>query len=445
MYGGYGYGMVLKNETLGERPFFETTELWPGKAIEGRVVTPDGKPAPGIKAQAFSTPATKDNLFEHGRFVQARTDAQGRFRLVIYPRGPAVLWILPEHYVPSIHGLKDDRRGDLGTFTLAPGISIRGRVRDAAGKPVGGIYVAAGRDERRRSGDDPVPSGLADHVHRSVLTADDGTFTVGPFAPGPYRVAPTEQGWDPATREGINNPKQRPLPDVFTPHTVTLEEGKTPEPVEFKAAPHVVVEAQLFDSQGKKRRGHEIHLAGQIGGGFFGSGLGDFWNGSCEPTADGAYKILAPRGLIGAQIMLVTNEHSALQIRLSKDAPLQHDRAIMLGKLDHDVKGIEIIRYEAPIILVKATTKDGKPVKGFRVSADYTESGQAREVYFLKGNVRSDVILEEQGDGRYRTSQLVPDHEVKVTAQAAGFKPASRNLELPEGKTEEVTLVLEPQ
>jgi len=75
-----------------------------------------------------------------------------------------------------------------------------------------------------------------------------------------------------------------------------------------------------------------------------------------------------------------------------------------------------------------------------------TENDQNREgKYVMKGGVRSDVSLEEQGDGRYRTSQLVPDREVVVTAQADGYASASRKLKLAEGKTEEVTLVLEPK
>ena len=118
---------------------------------------------------------------------------------------------------------------------------------------------------------------------------------------------------------------------------MTLLEGKTPDLLEIRGVPHVVVEAQLYNSKGEKRSGHEIDLAGRIDGGF--------WNARCNPTADGAYRILAPHGLEDAQIMLVTNEHSALQFRTSKDSPLRHSRNIRLGTLDHDVNGIEIIRY----------------------------------------------------------------------------------------------------
>jgi beta-lactamase regulating signal transducer with metallopeptidase domain len=436
-FGGYGYGMILKNEKLGERPFYENLELSPGKAVEGLVRTPEGEPAAGVKVQAFSAP-NADRIFDNGRWAETKTDARGHFRLMLHPQGKAVVWILPQEFAPETHGLKNDRRGDLGTFTLDKGVRFSGRLTDAQGKPVVGVYVEADLQKKGQGEDDAVPQGVADMKHRSTMTEADGLFAFRPLPPGTCRVYPSEQGWDPSTREGAHDPIRRPLPAVFTAQTVKLEEGKTPDPVEIRAVPHVVVEAQLFNSKWEKRSGHEIDLSGRIDGGF--------WFASCHPTPDGAYRILAPHGLENAQVTLVTNEHSALQFRTSKDAPLRHSRHIRLGTLDHDVMGIEIVRYEAPIILVSATTKDGKPVKGFNPSVDYVEIDSDRDgKYIMKGGVNSDVSLEEQRDGRYRTSQLVPDREVMVTVKADGYGSASRKLTLNEGKTEEVTLVLEPK
>ncbi len=436
-FGGYGYAMILKNEKLGERPFFENLELAPGRAIEAVVKTPDGRPAAGVKVQSFSSPDL-DRLFDDGRFAETKTDAQGHFNLVLHPEGKAVFWLLPQDYAPETHGLKDNLRGDLGTFTLDKGVRFGGRLLDSQGKPVGGVYVEADRERTQGDDDDAVPRGLADQIHRATLTAADGTFAFRPLPPGTYRVYPSERGWDPSTRDGAHDPERRPLPAVFTARKVTLKEGETPEPVEIRAAPQVVVEAQIYDSKDQKRSGHEIHLVGKIDG--------DFWSSRCQPTADGAYRIIAPHGLEDAQIMLMTNEHSALQFRTAKDAPLQHGRNIRLGTLDHDVRGIEIVRYEAPIILFSATTKDGRPVKGVKPSVDYTEPDPNREgKYILKGGGHSDVNLEEQAGGKFRTSQLVPDREVNVMVQADGFTTASRKMSLPEGKTEEVTFVLEPR
>jgi hypothetical protein len=435
-FGGYGYGMILKNEALGERPFFEKLELAPGQAIEGRVINPEWQPVAGVKVQAFSAP-NADRPFHDGRFVETWTAADGHFRLVLHRKGQAVVWHLPTDYQPSTLGLKNDRRGDLGTFTLLRGIRLSGRVLDVQGRPVGGIYVSAGREVGSER-DDAVPSGIADMVHRAVVTAADGSFTIGPFPPGKYRVVPDEKGWDPATRVGGNDPVRRPLPAVFTPRTVTLKEGEDAEPLEIRAVPHVVVEAQIYDSKRNKRGGHDVWFVGELDGAF--------WSANPHPTADGTFVMRAPHGLEDARIDLSTNEHSCLQFRIAKDAPLTHSRTIRLGTLDHDITGIEIIRYEAPIIVLKAATKDGRPVKDVQVSVDYTAPETNPDgKYILKGGMHSDVSLEAMGEGRFRTEQLAPDREVTVTVQAEGFKPASQKRTLPEGKTEELTLVLEPK
>ena len=214
-FGGYGYGMILKNEKLGERPFFEKLELSPGKAVEGLVKTADGEPAAGVKVQAFSAPDA-DRIFDNGRWAETKTDARGHFTLVLHPQGKAVVWILPQEYAPETHGLKSEQRGDLGTFTLDNGVRFGGTVLDAQGKPVVGVYVEADLEKKGQDDDATVPSGIADMKHRSTLTGPDGSFAFRPLPPGICRVYPSEQGWDPTTRQGAHDPVRRPLPAVFT-------------------------------------------------------------------------------------------------------------------------------------------------------------------------------------------------------------------------------------
>ena len=437
-FGGYSYGMILKNEGLGERPFFEKLELRPGKPVEGRVLTPDGEPASGVMIQTYSYPASAGDSPNDGSNGQTRTDATGHFRLPVHREGPAVVWILPEQFAMSTHPLKDNKRGNLGTFTLDRGMRIRGRMLDAQGKPVGKIYISADRDPKDRPVDDAMPRNVSDLTRRATLVADDGTFTLAPLPAGTYHVIPDERGWDPATREGAKNPVRLPLPAVFTAETVVLEEGKVPEPLEIRAVPHVVVEVQMVNSKGEKKPGHEIWFTGRIDGGF--------WTTNRACTPDGKYTILAPHGLENAQINLMSNEHSTLAHRMTKDAPLSFTREIMLGTLDHDVKGIEIVRYTSPIALIHPKAADGRPLKGLQVSVvDPNRDRNMGVSFIIKGGVHSDVSLEEQGDGRWRTSQMAPDREFVVTAKAEGFEPSTRKISIPEGKTEEVELILQPE
>ena len=435
---GYSFDIILRNEKLGKRPFFENVRLSPGKEVEGMVQTPDGKPAAGVKVDAWSSPDANQPFYNNGRFSETTTDSRGHFRLVLYPKGTAVIWMLPRDYAPEAHGLKNDRRGDLGTFTLEHGVRFGGRLLDANGKPVAGVCVKADRKRSENNEDEPVPRSVADMRRRATVTTADGSFLFGPLPPGTYVVYASEKGGDPSTREGAQERGRRPLPAVFTFHRVILENGKTPDSLEIRAVPDVVIEAQVYNSKGEKQSGHFVVLFGHIDG--------EFWLTECQPTADGSYRMRGPHGLGNARISLTASENSALQFRTAKGAPLQRGRNIWLGTLDHDVTGIEIVRYEAPIILIAATTKDGRPATGFRTSVDYTEVDRPRDdgKFILKGGIRSDVFLDEQKDGRYRTSQLVPDREVAVTVEADGYRPASRKVTLPEGKTEELTLVMEP-
>ncbi len=75
---GYALSMIRKNEKIGGRPFFERVELVPGEPITGTVVTPDGKPAAGIKVLAFSMADRRD--FEGASFAPGSTGESGAFR-----------------------------------------------------------------------------------------------------------------------------------------------------------------------------------------------------------------------------------------------------------------------------------------------------------------------------------------------------------------------------
>ncbi len=148
-----------------------------------------------------------------------------------------------------------------------------------------------------------------------------------------------------------------------------------------------------------------------------------------------------------SRLISSTNEHASTRHRIGKNGPLVEGRRVDLGTLDHDVRGIEIVRYVSPIIVINATSKDGQQIKDFKAAVKYTGAAPDREknVHLTGGGKKKDAIQDEQYDGRYRTSQMLPDKEVNVTVSAEGYTEASRTLTLPEGKTEEVTFVLEPK
>ncbi len=433
---GYALTMIRKNEKLGGRPFFENVELRPGKPIAGHVERPDGSPARGVSILAYSRSGKlkAGEGFEYGSFSKAKTDDAGNFKVNVTTPGLAVFWILPADLAGELHGVPEGKRGDLGNFRLKPGVSLSGRVLDVQGKPIPGVFVNAERSGDSESGEILGGLAVADAIDRTAVTDAEGSFKLAPLPHGDYRVLPGDR-----SRDGSEGRKVRPLPGVFTPRKVVLKDGETPEPLEIRASPHVVIEAQWVDGQGKPTTGFANHIFGQIDGGY--------WFGEAKVGPDGKSVALVPHGLENVQINTMTNEHHAIRWRKAKGEPLSRSRTIMLGTLDHDVKGIEIVHYNAPIVIVKCETKDGKPIPGLKMSAHYAqEEKQAMQgKLILAGGVESDVNFEKQEDGRYRSEQLQPDIEFSVNAEGDGFKPATRKLKIPEGKTEEITLVLEPK
>ena len=433
---GYALSMIRKNEKLNERPFFERMEMRPAQPITGRVETPEGRPAAGVLVLAYSCTDKAGGHSEHC-FTQAKTDAQGRFRLPITTPGEGAYWVKPKDYAPELFVVPKGKRGDMGTITLKKGVSVAGRLLDVQGKPIAGVFVAI---ERQR-GDRPdrkmldliIDSGGS---QRAAETDADGRFTFAPLPPGEYTVKPSETNFD---GDRKIQSTRRPLPEVFAPTKLTIKEGETPAPLEIRALPSVVIEGRWVDSKGQPGWGFSIGVGGKLDG--------SSWIVPAYPDPQGRFSVKVPHGLEKAHFSIMTNEHATMRHRIGKGGPLVEGMTALLGTLDHDVKDIEIVRYVAPIIVINATTKDGQQIKNFQADVQYTHPGpnNGKTVFLTGGGKKKEAIQDEQYDGRYRTYNMLPDKEVTVSVSADGFEGASRKLSLPEGKTEEVTFVLEPK
>jgi len=222
---------------------------------------------------------------------------------------------------------------------------------------------------------------------------------------------------------------------------VRLEAGQDGPYVEIQAVPHAAVKARYHDTEGNPKGGRRQTLWGFVDE--------QLWSVDVEPDAEGRYGFLVPRGIQRASLPIVPPyQASALEYRTSPNGPLMHAREIWLGTINEDIGDIEIICSKAPTLFVKAADKAGRIAKGLKVSVDYTHPdfgprGSPKTI--LKGGVMSDVSVEEQSDGRFRTMCLVPGREIVVTVRADGFKPEARQMMLPAGEAFELSLVLEPE
>jgi beta-lactamase regulating signal transducer with metallopeptidase domain len=421
---GYGLGLIRRDEARGHRPFFENITLHPAKPVLGRVETPDGAPAEGVEIIAYSRLGeVVAGPFDAGSTVKVKTDRDGRFRVPVTTPGLGMLWIVPRDYSPESHAIPADRRGEFGTFTLKKGIAVTGRAFDTQGKPIAGMFLQIERDS---SPDRELLKALAasDMVRRSAETDAEGRFALGPLPPGVYVVRPVEQQGVPG--KGC----------VFAPQTLTLKEGETPQPIEVRAAPYVVIEGGWVDSKGKPRSGSQIWVIGHIDG--------QSWHTMVNPSADGRFSVQVPHGIERGQLTIFPGGITSTRFRIGKGGKLEAGQVIMFGTLDRDIKGLELIRYDRTPLIVKVTTKDGRAIKDAEVGGEYTsEIANAGFKMGLKHGGQTEIMFDQQAAGRFRSNEVVPDREVKISAYADRFKPASRTLKLPEGKTEEVALVLE--
>jgi hypothetical protein len=147
-----------------ERAFFTLPLQRSEHVFSGRVVSKDGKPAPGAELAIAQEADEKSALVGTARIP---VSPDGTFSLRVAP-GRYVLLAQAPHHAPLVRKLSfdDGAPSSTGRFVLSPAPRVTGRVIDEAGAPVAGAIVAAG--------------GIFDPKVRvpSARTEADGTFSL---------------------------------------------------------------------------------------------------------------------------------------------------------------------------------------------------------------------------------------------------------------------------
>ncbi len=424
---GYSHAMIRKNLKLGELPFYTQIKLWPGKAIEGKIVSPEGQPLANVKISMYAA-SDEATGFPAGSFSRTTTDPQGRFRIVPPTPGDGVLWIKPSEYSPQAHRIAD-RRGDWGEIRMTEGATITGQVLDVNGDPVPNVQIEA---RRRGDGEDVDEflnsSAVANQIGSQALSDDEGAFQLRSLPDGDYHLE-----IEPNAREGDYDPP--PLKDVFLRQTQRVVD-KQPQQITIRAVPHVLLRGTFLDSKDQPRSGHEVFVFGRIG---------DlrYFARSSSPGNDGKFELKIPHGLRDCRLDLSTNEHSSLKWRMSRDEPLQRGRNVSLGTVEDDIYGFEVVRYTAPILLVRAVDQEGNIVSDVTPIVTYARDENETEQLTMY-TTGSHVSFESQGDGRHRSSQLLPDEPILVTVKKDGYEVTTQELILREGEEKELEFLIKP-
>lgn len=424
---GYSFTMTRKNERLGERPFFATTELYPAESVTGRLLTPEGKPAKNVKITGYQYPGERpwDEKDGHtGSFFEARTDDQGKFSLPIVTPGKSAFWFQPENAAP-LGMVAPQERGNLGDVTLNSGFPVKGQVLGADGKPVAGVKVNA---QRQSSQGDEIDefnrTSAASHGYdRSATTNQKGEFEFAPIEAGNYEFRTAEY----AVTQGTAD-----FAGVFPFQTLEIKDNSVP--LKIQALPTVNITVKNVDSSGQPKRGFEFNAWGYLSG-----GKGWFSQQSSRPKS-GVCVAKIPRGLEKVHLHFFDNEHGSYRIRRKPEADLEAIRDIELGTVEVDVSGIEVVRYKAPVLLVKAVDADGNVVEDVKVSAGAADLTRASG-----DRTDANFHFEKQQDGRWRSSQLLPDLKVRVIVSKEGWKTEPQEISLEEDTEQELEFVMQKE
>jgi beta-lactamase regulating signal transducer with metallopeptidase domain len=390
------------------------------KTLTGIVAVPDGAPLDDILIQYY--PSTNSH--------ETRTDKAGRFRVTVPAAGETVLRIFPKQYSP-MQMIAEPPQEDLGVMTMKKGIALSGTILDSDGKPVSGQWVCVYTvpDLARRSG--PRLADMGTKFDRYARSDAAGNVTFDPLPPGDYLVQPSDGD---RRRPGRKNSTE-PIKGIYYTLKVKIDADGA-RPFELKAVHTVKIVAQLYGSNGKKIVGGNGNRAGDpditcVGMNTAGVMLG--WQ-TTAVRRDDCYEMLAPRGMTNADLRIFPRDDSPYSYRFLKsaDTPLQSGR-LDLGTLTGALTDIRVIRYVAPVLLVKASDRAGKLVGSAEVSARYDDASLDRNL---------DLYFEKQKGGRFRSENILPEEKFTVTVTADGYRPQSRRLSLAEGTTSQLDLLI---
>ena len=432
---GYGLSLIKHDMQLGNKPWFDKIALRPGEEVTGVLLDPAGKPVAGVPIDFCSVNGPYDRRFlaegEDRVDDTTVTDTSGRFGFVAI-KGSALnyFWAKPKDAAILFHSVRDER-GDLGTFRLENGVSIPGVVLTFDGKPVPNVGVSLESVQKN----DVQNEITVRHAH----TDEQGKFAFAPVEPGAYELGVTNMIFD---DDATHTRQSVPVPGAFVKQQVVADYKDYNQfpPVEVRALEHATVELRYIDSSGKPRKGHSVDLFGKRGGESF------ILDG--KPDANGVVRMFVPKGVTDARIHLTTDNYSSLRWRRGADGPLQSatkneiNPEIPLGTIADDIKDLFVVRYEAPVLVIRGVDADGKPVDAFRPAVRYPGDEPTTRSFTWIDGIQGDVSFDRQDDRSWRTSQLLPDVELRVSGSAEGYTATQQVMTMKEKETRGIAIQL---
>lgn len=409
-----------------------STQLRKGRTLEGLVLNSDGTPAVGAQVRA----ATKYQAYswkfhsphDYSVVDSVTTDERGKFS--IFADKQTSMTITHAGHAPLL--IRDyDNRVPMpwsrpGSFQLAKGTRIRGRVLDSAGQPIPRAIVTARLDAAWNEFD--MPLSLA----RTAAAGEDGRYELPPLPAGVFKLIVNSQLTPESDIKFFNlgsrkNPTQFgirsqdaekryeivPIDYVFTSAELGVDATDETLTMPLVAQPVVKLDVQIEfpDSVPASDRPTDIGIVGLF--------RDQEWNGRYV-TADenGAATLLAPKGLEFARIKTGVAMH-----KRTADGETEIGHAVHLGTLDKDVDGVIVLKRDIAKLEVQLNLKGNVGKRGrISIAAQYVRQGYRenspdKTLLYVHGSTQS-------GENNYRAIAALPDEPIllKVTQKVAGAR-----------------------
>ncbi|HEX5719813.1 MAG TPA: carboxypeptidase regulatory-like domain-containing protein [Thermoanaerobaculia bacterium] len=244
-------GFLPVRETLARRPDlrwdlkFVLERSRPGS---GRVVDAGDRPLSGVEVRLSPSGGKARGRGGPERTGPAAvTDGEGRFRIEELPARELDIEARKPGFAPRIvrrlpvlPGDGTEGPADLGTLVLHPGAAARGRVTDAAGRPLAGTEVWLVEDD----GGPPLPAAQIARGKPAASAGHDGRFAVEDLEAGRrIHLAAGRKGYVTAAVRGIEVPTREPV-------VLVLEEAAR-------------VSGEVVTEGGEPVAGAAVHLGGR--------------------------------------------------------------------------------------------------------------------------------------------------------------------------------------
>ncbi len=371
---GYSSAISMQGDVPSAAKPGPTLVLDPAAGFEGRVVTADGTPIPGIDGRlelGASKGAFDFKSMLGVRKSGARSDAQGRIVFTGLPteRGftlhlEGAGWAPVDYQVDPLRAF--ERRAG-GRWQMVPGRRGVGRIVDGEERPVVGAEVqlkSTATDRSRRFSLLSVPD--------THLTDGSGAFAVPDLAAGRYDLVATASGYSRGQVRGLEIPVGEGDIDlgivILAPGIDLL--GKV---VDVEGQP--IAEAQVFAAPSGERRSPMLKAT-----------AGD--EADALSAADGTFVV--PDGTAGERRnILVTKEGFVSALAPNIELPQTEPLNIVL-KPSSKIEG-------------RVVDADGVPVEGAKVAAIPEDKTAARYGMGYGGGDESTGV-----DGRFELAEVTP-------------------------------------